>query len=85
MFFRMGKIIFVLSFLVLWCQAVRFEDLTPCEKAIWSCCQTDVGRFNEIQPLTECFEMNGCHGLHWTPNHGCLEETIMNIGKKLMM
>ena len=48
-----------------------------------SCCQSDVGRFH-YAPISECFEMNGCHGLQWTPNHGCLEETIMNIGKKLM-
>ena len=50
-----------------------------------SCCQSDITRFASTNPLTQCFEMNGCYGLQWTVHHGCLEETIMNIGKKLML
>nr|XP_040565589.1 uncharacterized protein LOC121115503 [Lepeophtheirus salmonis] len=42
--------------------------LDPCEKAIWSCCQSTNSR--SFVPV-RCFELNGCYGLHWMGRKAC--------------
>jgi len=55
--------------------------LTPCERAVWSCCQTN--RANYVLPVF-CFEQNGCRGLQWLGPAACAPLTISSVGQKLM-
>jgi len=54
--------------------------LNNCEKAVWSCCQSD--RILDFIP-TSCFESNGCPGMHWLGKEACSNEILNSIGQKL--
>jgi len=59
---------------------LAFNLLNPCERAIWSCCQSDRPDF--VQP-TFCFERNGCFGLQWLGQNACSPRLINSIGVTL--
>merc|ERR1712110_1377897 len=59
---------------------LAFNLLNPCERAIWSCCQSDRADF--AQP-TFCFERNGCFGLQWLGRNACSSRLINSIGVTL--
>merc|ERR1711997_555247 len=59
---------------------LAFNLLNPCERAIWSCCQSD--RPTSVQP-TFCFERNGCFGLQWLGQNACSTRLINSIGVTL--
>ncbi|CAB4054138.1 unnamed protein product [Lepeophtheirus salmonis] len=54
--------------------------LDPCEKAIWSCCQSTNSR--SFVPV-RCFELNGCYGLHWMGRKAC-SSGLMNAIKLML-
>jgi len=58
-------------------ESLAFIRLNPCERAIWSCCQSDRPTFG--QP-TFCFERNGCFGLQWLGAGACSPRLINSIG-----
>jgi len=49
------------------------DVLSSCERAIWSCCQSD--RILDSIP-TNCFEGNGCMGLQWLGKDACSAENV---------
>merc|ERR1712110_950784 len=55
---------------------LAFNLLNPCERAIWSCCQSDRPDF--VQP-TFCFERNGCFGLQWLGQNACSPRLINSM------
>jgi len=76
-------IIFVLLSTAISTQA-RPSDLSvlnDCERAVWSCCQSD--RKLDFIP-TNCFESNRCPGMHWLGKEACSNEIMNSIGQKLI-
>jgi len=57
----------------------NFENLTPCERAIWSCCSTS----SQQKLISNCFERNQCPGLQFEGKSACDKETLLGIGTKL--
>merc|ERR1711997_40828 len=58
-------------------ESLAFIRLNPCERAIWSCCQSDRPTFGTP---TFCFERNGCFGLQWLGQGACSSRLINSIG-----
>merc|ERR1711881_157297 len=58
-------------------ESLAFIRLNPCERAIWSCCQSDRPTFGSP---AFCFERNGCFGLHWLGQGACSSRLINSIG-----
>jgi len=60
----------------------NFENLTPCERAVWSCCASS-SQINRFENLAYCFERNHCSGLWMEGSKACSRETLLGIGRKL--
>jgi hypothetical protein len=59
--------------------------LEACERAVWTCCQTD-GRADDFLPI-KCFEDNGCKGLQWIPKKvggACAPRLVSAAGAQLL-
>merc|ERR1712080_445933 len=61
---------------------LSLEKLNPCERAVWSCCQSD-GRGKNQKLPTFCFEQNGCHGLWWLGQEACSELIVNTVAAVL--
>jgi len=55
--------------------------LNSCEKAIWSCCQHDRPQTQKIPE--NCFEINGCYGLHWLGQEACSQNLLNAVGRQI--
>jgi len=68
------------------------NELTDCERAVWSCCQSDRQTNISASPSTvNCFEEHNCPGLQWVFPEGedgefgaCAHSFVISIGNTIV-